>query len=326
MLKRVLFGSFAACLLAGLATAQDPFMGIYEGQFTSGAWQGQDTLVQVVPLGKDAYKAVFPFDKETPRAAVIGKKEGSQVAFEDEADLGAAHGGVWSVTARLTGETLTGNFKQGSTAIAFSASKVVRESPTLGAKPPANAVVLLDGTNLDHWQRHPLKWSMVEGGAMQVCGSNLVTKDEFGDALVHIEFRTPFMPEARGQGRGNSGVYVQGRYEVQVLDSFGEEPADNLCGGIYKMAVPAVDATLPPLQWQTYDIEFKAPRFDAQGKKTANAVISVRHNGMLIHDKVELPEWTGGPVQANEQPKGPIMLQDHGNPVRYRNCWVLPQG
>jgi len=167
-----------------------------------------------------------------------------------------------------------------------------------------------------------VKWPIVDG-AMEVGGGNLVTKDKFKDFKLHIEFRTPFMPEARGQGRGNSGVYLQGRYEIQVLDSYGLEGRDNECGGIYQVGAPMVNMCLPPLQWQTYDITFQAPRFDASGNKTEDAIVTVVHNGVTIHDRRKLPGPTGGAMDGNVAEPGGIYLQDHGNPVRFRNIWLV---
>jgi hypothetical protein len=135
----------------------------------------------------------------------------------------------------------------------------------------------------------------------------------------------PYMPEARGQGRGNSGLYLQGRYEVQMLDSFGLEGKDNECGGLYKIAAPKVNMCLPPLTWQTYDVDFAAAKFDSEGKKTVNAMITVRHNGVVIHEDQELPDATHAAPNKEENKPGPVYLQNHGNPVRYRNIWVKPK-
>src|SRR5262249_9794574 len=149
------------------------------------------------------------------------------------------------------------------------------------------------------------------------------TKKTFKDFKLHVEFILPFQPAAGGQSRGNSGVYLQNRYEVQVLDSFGLEGKDNECGAIYERFAPAVNMCLPPLQWQTYDIDFKMARFDADGKKTANARVTVLHNGVKVHDDVEVPGPTGFGQPEKDTP-GPIYLQDHGNPVFYRNIWLVP--
>lgn len=193
-----------------------------------------------------------------------------------------------------------------------------RESPTLGEQPPASAMVLFDGESADAFENGKL----VEQRFLAASGA--ATHQKFADHRLHLEFRTPFMPESRGQARGNSGVYVQGRYEVQVLDSFGLEGKDNECGGIYSIAAPQTNMCLPPLAWQTYDIDFTAARYDEAGEKTDNARITVRHNGVVIHDDLELPHGTPG--YLNEGPgEGPLFLQDHGNPVVFRNIWVVPK-
>jgi len=197
-----------------------------------------------------------------------------------------------------------------------------RKSPTLGAKPPEGAVVLFDGT------AESLKKHWREGARLssdKLLEQGVTSLDTFQDFSIHIEFRTPYMPLARGQGRGNSGLYYQGRYETQMLDSFGLEGKDNECGGIYSIKDPDVNMCLPPLTWQTYDADFTAARFDKDGKKITNARVTVRHNGVLIHEDVELPRITTAAPNQESADAGPIYLQDHGNPVRYRNIWVLPR-
>jgi hypothetical protein len=156
-------------------------------------------------------------------------------------------------------------------------------------------------------------------------GNDTASKEKFQDHKIHLEFRLSFMPSASGQGRSNSGVYAQHRYEIQVLDSFGLKGANNECGGVYSQAAPLVNMCYPPLTWQTYDIEFKTARFGPDGKKTANAVLSVWHNGVLIHDKLELKGPTGG-GQPETTMGGPLYLQGHGGQVQYRNIWVVPMG
>lgn len=198
-----------------------------------------------------------------------------------------------------------------------SLPKTVRKSPTLGAKPPAGAVVIFDGSNTDRL----INGRMTADGLLM---EGVTTKDAFGPAHWHIEFCLPYQPFDRGQGRGNSGAYFQGSYEVQMLDSFGLEGKNNECGGIYKAAPPVVNMCLPPLSWQTYDVDVTPPQFE-DGEKVANARLTVRHNGIVIHDNVEVPGVTPGGPQKTEQPTGPLFLQNHGNPVRYRNIWVLPK-
>lgn len=194
---------------------------------------------------------------------------------------------------------------------------VERKSSTLGAKPPAGATVLFDGSSVSAFKDGAHKTD--DGLLMEGCTS----KEEFGDCTIHVEFRLPYMPDARGQGRGNSGLYLAGRYEVQILDSFGLNGENNECGGLYTIAKPQVNMCLPPLAWQTYDIDYQAPRFDDKGQKLADAEVTVRHNGVLIHDQVKLPHPTTSAPFGKEGPLGPIYLQNHGNPVRYRNIWVV---
>jgi hypothetical protein len=152
---------------------------------------------------------------------------------------------------------------------------------------------------------------------------DLVTKENLASGLYHVEFMTPAMPEASGQGRGNSGVYLMSRYEVQVLDSHGLELGMGDCGSIYGKQIAAVNASRKPERWQSYDIEFSAPRFDAAGKKSANARVTVWHNGVEIHSDFEVDGPTAG-GEEGELASAPLLLQDHGNPVRYRNVWFVP--
>jgi hypothetical protein len=158
---------------------------------------------------------------------------------------------------------------------------------------------------------------------MEVTGGGIISKKKFTDHKLHVEFRTPFMPAATGQGRGNSGVYLQGRYEIQVLDSYGLEGRDNECGGIYTVGAPLANMCAPPLQWQTYDVTFYAPRFDADGKKTKPARITVLHNGVKVQDNKDIPNPTTACWDQNIKEPGGLHLQDHGNPVQYRNIWAV---
>ena len=192
-------------------------------------------------------------------------------------------------------------------------------------KPPADAVILFDGKDLNNWRQpdgSPAVWK-VEDGVMTVSRGNIVTKETFGDAWIHVEFMEPDMPNARGQEKGNSGVYVQARYEIQVLDSYGiEVPGRGDCGAIYGQYAPLVNANKPPLQWQTFDIIFRAPRVDASGKTLEQGRMTVLQNDMVIHNNVELLGPTAG-GDPNVAAPGPLLLQDHGHPVKYRNVWLV---
>ena len=147
-------------------------------------------------------------------------------------------------------------------------------------------------------------------------------RDDFQSFTLHFEFRTPFQPTARGQGRGNSGLFLQNRYEVQVLDSFGLPEESHECAALYDQKAPDVNMSYPPLAWQTYDIDFQTAQFDAEGKKVKNAVVTLKHNGVIVHDEFELPG--PGPVRKKEDTSGGFFsVQNHGNPVFFRNIWVV---
>ena len=196
--------------------------------------------------------------------------------------------------------------------------RVVRKSPTLGMKPPEGAVVLFDGSSADKF----INGKLSDDGYLK---QGTTSKDKFGSFQLHLEFKLSYMPYARGQGRSNSGCYMQGRYEVQMLDSFGLEGKNNECGGIYSIKDTDLNMCFPPLSWQTYDVDFTAARFDEDGKKLKHAHMTVKHNGVVIHKDVELPKrTTAAPVKEGPEP-GPIYLQNHGNELRYRNIWVLPK-
>ncbi|TWU01997.1 family 16 glycoside hydrolase [Neorhodopirellula pilleata] len=200
-------------------------------------------------------------------------------------------------------------------------TRVERKSPTLGRPAPVGATVLFDGSQASaeqHWDGARVS---EEGWLMQ----GTQTRQTFGDYQLHVEFQTPWAPERTGQQRGNSGIYHQARYETQVLDSFGCEGLDNEAGGIYTVSAPSVNACFPPLTWQTYDVDFTAARYDEAGKKIANARMTVRLNGIMVQNDVEVPKsTTASKLQEGPQP-GPIYLQDHGDPVRFRNIWLLPR-
>ncbi len=200
--------------------------------------------------------------------------------------------------------------------------------PNRSAPPPAldgGTVVLFDGSSWEGWVTKDgatSPWAVQDDGSVLAGGGDAVTRRRFGDFQLHVEFLCPVMTEKSGQARANSGVYLHGIYEVQVLDSFGMEVAGNGCGALYSIAAPAVNASKPPGEWQTYEILFRAPRFDQAGKVTQFPRVTVLHNGVVIHNNLELPKTTPGGLGGPMAPAGPILLQDHGDPVRYRNIWI----
>jgi hypothetical protein len=213
----------------------------------------------------------------------------------------------------------------------FKAAKAEDLKDAPGTPPPSGAVVLFDGKDVSKWEKRnggEVKWALRPNGAMEgVKGhGDIVTKEKFGGAFkLHVEFRIPYEPGGAGQGRGNSGVYVQGRYEVQVLDSYGLQSKNNDCAAIYEVAAPTANVCKAPTVWQSYDILFTAPRFE-NGKKTEPARMTVYHNGVKVHDDVRIPvDNTRAGAGGDPATPGPILLQDHGHPVQYRNIWLLKQ-
>jgi hypothetical protein len=193
--------------------------------------------------------------------------------------------------------------------------------------PPADAIVLFDGKDLSKWKGakgDEAKWKLLGDGSMEVNGTgSLMTKEEFGDVQLHVEWATPKEVKGEGQGRGNSGVYLQGRYEIQVLDSYNNKTYFNgQAGAFYEHNAPLVNASRKPGEWQVYDIVFHPPKAGADGKAVPGS-FTVLHNGVLVQDHIPVK---GDATRAAEfqglTPKGPLVLQDHGNPVRYRNIWV----
>ena len=196
---------------------------------------------------------------------------------------------------------------------------------TIQATPPENAVILFDGKDLNNWTKmnsEPAGWQ-VEDGVMQVIPrtGDIMTKEQFTDFFLHIEFRCPDMPEATGQAKGNSGVFLQGRYEIQVLDSYGIDiPGKGDCGAIYNEHAPLVNACNHAMEWQTYDVIFRAPRITDDGEVAELARVTVLQNGMVIQNNAELQLRS---EIAEAGTPGTLRLQDHGNLVAYRNIWAI---
>jgi hypothetical protein len=197
-----------------------------------------------------------------------------------------------------------------------------------GQAPPPGATVLFNGVDLRGWSARgggPAGWRVEDGSMVVVPGTGDIVSDElFEDALVHVEFVCPDMPDAAGQAKANSGVYIQGRYEIQVLDSHGVGvPGRGDCGAIYNQLAPLLNACRPALAWQSYDVVFREARIDGEGRAIAQARMTVFQNGAVIHNNVEVEGPTGRPIDHDIGRPGPLLLQDHRDLVRYRNVWIV---
>jgi hypothetical protein len=305
---------------AGYYGVTDPAMGEYEGFWTAANGARGRITAQVRPVSNNRYDgfilifrgrspvtsltlqpAPFENDRVNFTAATASRETGGDLLAQTEA------------TGSLENGKLIGTFKGELGEGKFEAAKSARRSNTLGAKPPAKAIVLFDEKPSEVWEN--FIWPVVDG-AMQVGKGNVKTTQKLSDFRLHLEFRTPYMPTAQGQARGNSGVYLQGKYEVQVLDSFGLFPLkDNDCAGIYRVQAPAMNASLPPMEWQTYDITFRS----------AGPTITISHNGTIVVNEAKVPaELVQNGTGGGDPNAGFLLLQDHGNPVQFRNIWAEP--
>lgn len=303
-----------------------------------GEYTGDKIGAQVIALGSGNFQAVI-YPGGLPgggwdgkhRSLMAGKLDGDGAKFS-AADgkrryLGKS-GDEFSATSQFPPQghvAYVGSVKDGQLTITGKDGKTIalkrneRASKTIGAKPPEGAVILFDGSTKDAWTGGRVDELT---NLLNTDGKDILTKRTFNNYTVHLEFMLPYRPDARGQGRGNSGFYQVDHYEVQILDSFGLEGKNNECGGVYQKADSLVNGCLPPLQWQTYDMEFTNSVVE-DGKKVKNAVLTARLNGLLIHDKLEINGKTGGSRSAAEGTPGPLKLQGHGNPLQFRNIWIV---
>lgn len=306
--------------------ADYPYLGDWEGQWINPEKGHEknhpEIAAQLICLDNRQYRIrILPklYIRSEPYLDTITELENGKI------DLNIAG---WQGT--IKGETFTGTGILYGDRVNFEMKKVEKLSPTLGLKPPKGAVHLFDGEGFEHWihaDGREVTWKQLEG-VMEVVsgfwnngknrqngiGGDIKTKRQFGDMQFHMEFRYAVEPERHGEGRGNSGLFFIGIGEVQILNSYGSDGFWNECGAVYKIWPPHVNAARPPLQWQSYDIELRLPKFDGSGQKIADARITVRHNGTVIHHQTPVPSEHRGPVA--------IALQDHNNPIQFRNIWV----
>jgi hypothetical protein len=287
----------------------------FQGEYV-GTVGGKDKLAaQVIARGDGNFEIVFlpgglpgeGWDGKTKHKAAA--KHRPDKTPRPVADVTSKDGWSGMIIVLPKSSNISGKTPQGDE---FNLVHVERKSKTLGAPPPKGAIVLFDHSKeLDEWKNGKLS----EDGFLL---KNATTKKTFRDFTLHIEFRLPFMPKSKGQGRANSGVHPQGRDEIQVLDSFGLDSKKDDCAAIYGETAPSINMNYPPLTWQTYDVVYKAARFDNDGKVLAQPRITLYHNGVKVHDDVEIK------AKANPKP-GPLHMSEHGNPVVYRNIWIVPE-
>ncbi len=279
---------------------------VYIGGLPGAGWNGKDRSLLEGKLEGD--KAVF--------TAAQGKRNylaQAPTAFSATAKFPPV-GHQESLSATIASEKMSLKGKE-----SIELKRTVRTSPTLGAKAPSGAVILFDGSSKDEFNGGRLDKVT---GLLNTDGSDVTTKRKFSNYTAHVEFLLPYRPDARGQGRGNSGFYQVDHYEVQILDSFGLEGKDNECGGVYQRLNCKVNMCLPPLQWQTYDVEFTNAVAE-NGKVTKKARLTLKHNGVIVHDNAEIVGVTGGARKEPEGTPGLLRLQGHGNPLQFRNIWVV---
>jgi hypothetical protein len=307
--------SFAA-LTVEQAGPDYALVGEFAGNVTDDSAQPHRMAIQVRAIGNGDFEAAEfqgPLPGETgfkPGARVLlGRRSGNLLVF-----TGGPHAILANPDRCLV---LDGEGKQ-----LGRLDRVTRVSPTLSARPPRGAIVIFDNGLQDTGQQ--LTRPRVTEDGLLMPGTDI--KPLIQDFTMHLEFMLPYMPAARGQDRANSGIYIHSRYELQILDSFAQEPAINSSGAIYEYIAPEMNLCLPPLVWQTYDIVFTAPRWAADNTKLKDACLSLWYNGVQIHNNVNLARKTGLGSQEGPQVL-PINIQDHnGDPVRFRNIWIVDRG
>lgn len=310
-----------------------------QGEYAGGDSSGNNIGCQVIALGNGRFQAVvypggLPGDGWNGKDKFLldGKTDGEKTTFKPvtgKRQYLAQSPDQFSATSKMPlaehkYEAAIGGEKlivaDEANGKMWALSKKTRQSPSLGMKAPEGALVLFDGNNKEQWNGGRLD---EKTKLLNTDGKDITTKKKFNNYTMHVEFLLPYRPDARGQGRGNSGFYQVDMYEAQILDSFGLDGKNNECGGIYTKLDPKVNMCLPPLQWQSYDVDFTNAEAGADGKVSKNARITLKHNGMVILDNAEIKGKTGGAREEPEGTPGVIRLQGHGNPLQFRNIWIV---
>ncbi|QNN23224.1 DUF1080 domain-containing protein [Planctomycetales bacterium ZRK34] len=309
-------GVFSAWPSIGAAGTEAPATDAFALQ---GEYVGDKYAMQVIALGRSRYEAyLLPGGLPTvgwnrrTKLRYLGETRDGQTRLVDfDGNVAVLLDGASVDVVKPDGKPW------------LSLQKVHRTSPTAGAKPPGGAIVLFDGANVDAWRDGA---RIVDDGLL---GENATTKQAFGDFTLHVEYLTPFEPDKRDMARGNSGIILNGRYELQINDSFGLWPTRLRNAAIFELRDPDQDVTFPPGSWQTYDIDFTKARVDGEGKTIEHARITARHNGVLVHRDYPIPRLTNAAMSSlRNKPEGDdqsLHLQGHGSPVRFRNIWIIPR-
>jgi len=310
----------------------DPYIGNWEGGFVDPPddyrFHIRDCYAKVIATGEETYRVILsphPFQRTPSYFDLLADRSGDNaLSFETDAYRGTFKEGVFVGALMHEGDW-----------VGFKLKKTEYRSPTLNAEAPSGAIILFDGNGFEHWMpvdedRKSIIWE-IEDEAMRVVSrathgdpsTDIRSRKQFADVFLHLEFQLPFEPDKQGQGRGNSGIFLQDIYEVQILDSFGLEGVWNECGALYEISAPRINMCAPPGQWQTFDILFHAPKFNEAGDKIGNAKTTIHHNGVCVQLDQELPHSTMGPDFPETTNPGHLILQDHNHPVRFRNIWAV---
>ncbi|MBI2497751.1 MAG: DUF1080 domain-containing protein, partial [Opitutae bacterium] len=288
----------------------------WEGRYIESAETGP-FQVQVIPQGKGSYQLWVRMGEAGSRYQVQGARENDRLVFQGRFQVvSGTDDAAYELTGEISGNRLTGSFDSPEGSGRIELARVAR-AQLVPTPRPEGAVQLFDGTNLAGWRRAdggPVEWRLLSDGSMVAAGTDLVTRDTYSGFRLHVEFLLPLLAEARGQERANSGIIVAGLHEVHILDSFGEEPTKGGCGAIFGVAAPRLDACLPPLEWQAFDITLRAPAVDAAGRQAQGAEITVELNGVPLHDRLQLKDFR----------RAPLRLRSGGGGVRFRNIWIQP--